>query len=71
MLLNRLDFLVLFAGPVGRICPLNGFTFSPQTIEQRWIQGKCKAKVGDPFDCGENRLVQVQDYNMIFFTALG
>lgn len=63
---KRLDFLVLFAGPEGLICSPSGFTFLPQPIEQRWIQGNCKAKGGDPSDCGENRLVQVQDYNMMF-----
>lgn len=69
MFLNRLDFLVLFAGPEGLVHAPNGFTFSPQPIEQRWTQGNCKAKGGDPFDCGENRLVQVEDYNIIFCTA--
>lgn len=43
MFLNRLDFLVLFAGPEGLVCAPNGFTFSPQPIEQRWIQGNCEA----------------------------
>lgn len=69
MFLDRLDFLVLFASPEGLIFTPNGFTFSPQPpqpIEQRWIQGKCKAKCGDPFDYGENRLIQVQDYSIIF-----
>lgn len=66
MFLNRLGLLVLFAGPEGLVCTPSGFNFSPQPIEQRWIQGKCKAKGGDPFDCGQNRLVQVQDYNIIF-----
>lgn len=51
MFLNRLDFLVLFAGPEGLVCVPSGFTISPQPIEQRWIQGNCKAKGGDPFDC--------------------
>lgn len=71
IVLNRLDFLVLFAGPEGLVYAPSGFTFSPQPIEHRCIQGNCTAKGGDPFDCGENRLVQVQDYNMIFCTASG
>ncbi|KAG7336053.1 hypothetical protein KOW79_000746 [Hemibagrus wyckioides] len=56
-------------GPEGLIHAPNGFTFSPQPIEQRWTKGNCKAKGGNPFDCGENRLVQVEDYNIIFCTA--
>lgn len=66
MFLNRLDFLVLFAGPEGLVCAPSGFTFSPQPTEQRWIQGKCKAKGGDPFDCEEIDLFRFRITTSLF-----
>ncbi|GAA6099521.1 uncharacterized [Tachysurus ichikawai] len=36
-------------GPERLVQAPNGFTFSPQPIEQRWIQGYCRAKGGNPF----------------------